>query len=467
MKCNHTYFLALCTIITIVACTKNVDDNLVEKERTLSFTVDAADIPGEVSKVTDSVIGTTHSLSWEKGDKIHLFAFRTPTTTNERHISDLGTFVAANSGKTATFTGKITAVDSRADKLFAVYKDNSHISYHDYSETYNGAYFYKIFNTVETEQTGEGIKHAILASNTGVWNPSTGEITTSLSFKMSTPVIRFGVNPTKDIASVEISIVGAYFAGSNIQMRTNMMGLNSGWDKNLIKLSNGAVLAPKDETTMLSFASSQIQTGKTLTFKFTAIDGAVCTKTYTTAKTTVAHNMYYIGDVTIDKWAEDVLPEEAESAAEAVKNMGMGTNLCSTFECGLDYEAKGATREDPKSFETMNARSETTQQTMNSLAAAGFKTIRIPVTWYPHMDNTLAKIDKVWLDRIGEVVQYAFNAGMYVIINVHSDAGNNANTWLVADYDNYKTIRDSFVNIWGQIATYFRDYDYRLKVTMK
>lgn len=446
-----------------ISCSKqsyDFSDGPVE----LSFDVEDVELPYEdAGKVTDNVSGSTHVFHWEAGDRIRLFAYKTPTTTGEKHISDLGVFTATHSGKTTTFRGQVSSIDRQANKLFAVYEANDKLTYHDYSETYNNTYFYKIFMPIEDEQTGDGIRHAIFASNTGELNLATMTVTSPLSFKMSTPVMSFDLQPDKDIASITISCDGAYFVGDQIQMRTSMMGLNSGWNKAVITLRNGAVLAKAGETTRLSFASSQLtKAGKTIHFDMVATDGSACRKSIVTPAATVAHHIYYLGKLTPGTWLSEDTPAEGETAAQAVKNMGMGTNLCCTFECGLDYEEKGATREDPISFETMTARSKTTQQTMNSLAAAGFSTIRIPVTWYPHMDNTLATIDKVWLDRIGEVVQYALNAGMYAIINVHADAGNNANTWLLADMERYNDISARFLNIWGQIAQYFRDYDYRL-----
>lgn len=465
MRLFITFILAA---IFVSSCVSRLEqdgtDRAMNNSDLISFEVGRVDIPYDRdTKVNDNFDGSVHHFQWEAGDKIRVFAFKTPETTGETHITDMGVFIASRSGSTTTFKGKAVEIDPEADKLFAVYPDKPEIRINGYSETYNSTYFYKVFTAIDTEQTGNASSHLILASNTGKIDPSSGTIITSPSFKVSTPIIRFSVTPDKNISQIIISVNGANFAGSNIQMRTTMMGLNSGWDKSVITLKNGAVLASKGETTSLSFASGQITKGGIkISFKFIAADGSTCTRTYTTPKATVANTIYYIGNISSFVWTGTDLPAEGETAAQAVSNMGIGTSLCCTFECGLNYEEKGATRDDPVSFETMTARSKTTQQTMNALAAAGFKTIRIPVTWYPHMDNTLSDIDKVWLDRIGEVIDYAFNAGMYAIINVHADAGNNEKTWLLADYENYADISSRFVNIWGQIAQYFREYDYRL-----
>ena len=50
---------------------------------------------------------------------------------------------------------------------------------------------------------------------------------------------------------------------------------------------------------------------------------------------------------------------------------------------------------------------------------AGFNAIRIPVTWGEHMDGDV--IQKEWLDRVQEVVDYAYDNDMFVILNMHHD----------------------------------------------
>ncbi|MBO4341260.1 MAG: glycoside hydrolase family 5 protein [Bacteroidales bacterium] len=151
-----------------------------------------------------------------------------------------------------------------------------------------------------------------------------------------------------------------------------------------------------------------------------------------------------------------------EDAAAIMPKMGIGLNLCGTFDDVLPYQGVSGDRSDPISFETLHKQGVTTQATMDATYEAGFRCMRIPITWYAHMDNTLASIDKVFLDRIEEVVNYALNAGLYCIINVHHDNGDNVNTWMWADMDLYPDISPRFKNIWGQIARRFRDYDDRL-----
>ncbi|MDN5291874.1 MAG: endoglucanase [Anaerophaga sp.] len=100
-----------------------------------------------------------------------------------------------------------------------------------------------------------------------------------------------------------------------------------------------------------------------------------------------------------------------------------------------------------------------TQQLIDSVAEAGFNTIRIPVSWsHKIVDETNYKISDSWLQRVGEVVNYALDNDMFVIINIHWDGG-----WMNHPfYDNQDEINNKLKALWKQIAIYFRDYDDRL-----
>jgi len=169
----------------------------------------------------------------------------------------------------------------------------------------------------------------------------------------------------------------------------------------------------------------------------------------------------------LDKDAEGVIDPDApelESAEAAVKSMGVGINN-GGFEVLWKDLAWQADRGDPDSFERQSGYGLTRQATMDAYAAAGFKSVRIPVTWWPHMDNRQSLIDQVWLARIAEVVNYCQQAGLYCIINLHHDAHASdaqGGDWLFADKKNYESIASDYKNIWKQIATYFKDYDHRL-----
>lgn len=60
---------------------------------------------------------------------------------------------------------------------------------------------------------------------------------------------------------------------------------------------------------------------------------------------------------------------------------------------------------------------------IDAIAAAGFKSIRIPITWDHRMgDASDYIIDPDFLSRIKEVVDWSLDAGLYVMINMHHDS---------------------------------------------
>jgi endoglucanase len=100
-----------------------------------------------------------------------------------------------------------------------------------------------------------------------------------------------------------------------------------------------------------------------------------------------------------------------------------------------------------------------TQALINSVAANGFNTIRIPVSWDSHANPRTMVIDPAWLARVKQVVDWSRAAGLTVIINNHWDNG-----WF--DGSGFRRF-DSKVNkkmqsYWTQIANTFQGYDSRL-----
>jgi len=110
-------------------------------------------------------------------------------------------------------------------------------------------------------------------------------------------------------------------------------------------------------------------------------------------------------------------------------------------------------------YEQLWTNPKTTKAMIDAVSAKGFKSIRIPASWYDHV-GTNGTIDAVWLARVAEVVNYALSNNMYVILNVHHDAGNGG--YIHADTDSYTTDVAKLTGLWSQIATYFKDYDARL-----
>lgn len=94
-----------------------------------------------------------------------------------------------------------------------------------------------------------------------------------------------------------------------------------------------------------------------------------------------------------------------------------------------------------------------TQTLMNAVKAAGFKTIRIPVSWTQYSDANY-NISSTWMAHVKQVVDYAKNAGLYVIINIHWDGG-----WMQPKYANQTAVNSRITKFWTQIGNNFKNYD--------
>lgn len=98
-----------------------------------------------------------------------------------------------------------------------------------------------------------------------------------------------------------------------------------------------------------------------------------------------------------------------------------------------------------------------TQQLINSVKAAGFKTIRLPVAWSKFSNESNFVIQSAWMDRVEQVVNYALNADMYVVMNIHWDGG-----WMQPTNSQQAYVNNRLKIMWTQIATRFGNYDDRL-----
>ncbi len=145
------------------------------------------------------------------------------------------------------------------------------------------------------------------------------------------------------------------------------------------------------------------------------------------------------------------------TAVEATVHMGNGINLGNTMEAygHSSYGTDAAT----SVYETSWGQPVTTEDMIKGMKAAGFDTIRIPIAWtnmmnYESGDYT---INQKYLDRVGEIVTWAIDAEMFVIINDHWDGG----WWGMFGSSTQETKDEAmkmYKSMWTQIGTYFKDY---------
>ena len=146
------------------------------------------------------------------------------------------------------------------------------------------------------------------------------------------------------------------------------------------------------------------------------------------------------------------------STMELVRDMGIGINLGNTLDCcpdwyGEDWIAKWSDGK-PENYETGWGSPVITKEIIEGMAKEGFGVLRVPVAWSNKMEHDgTYTINKDFDARVHQIVDWALESGMYVIINIHWDGG-----WV----NNFPDAKDEsmqrFAHMWEQIAASFRDY---------
>jgi len=133
------------------------------------------------------------------------------------------------------------------------------------------------------------------------------------------------------------------------------------------------------------------------------------------------------------------LPEQSPSTV--VASMGIGINLGNTLDA-YPNEGDWAPVAQPEYLE--------------AFSSAGFKHVRIPVTWGSHVATTPPyAIDNAFLNRVEQVVDWALSQELYVIVNAHHEI------WLKENY-NVAGNKARFDAIWTQLAERLKNKPPRL-----
>ncbi|WP_054740454.1 cellulase family glycosylhydrolase [Cellulosilyticum ruminicola] len=151
---------------------------------------------------------------------------------------------------------------------------------------------------------------------------------------------------------------------------------------------------------------------------------------------------FNIGNVGIVKATEQSLTPSQVYA----KAMQPGWNLGNTFD---GYDTNGDRGEEswgnPK----------VTKELIHQIKAQGFNSIRMPFTTVMRTGSAPNyKIDPAFLARYAEVVNWALDEDLYVMINVHHDSWN----WAKNIGSDNGAAMAQYEAIWTQLADYFKDY---------
>ena len=153
--------------------------------------------------------------------------------------------------------------------------------------------------------------------------------------------------------------------------------------------------------------------------------------------------------------------KESLSSVDMAHSLRYGWNLGNTLDAYSDKPLGLDT-------ETCWGMPRTTKEMIGKVKNAGFYSIRIPVSWHNHV-NSKNKIDKKWMARVKQIVDWALEAKLYVIINIHHDnltpeqvKSGKAGFCLSLDSNLQSKSISYLTTVWSQVAETFKDYDHNL-----
>lgn len=139
----------------------------------------------------------------------------------------------------------------------------------------------------------------------------------------------------------------------------------------------------------------------------------------------------------------------SNDAMSVVDAMGAGWNLGNAFDAS---DCTWVT--DELAYESAWCGAKTTKKLIRTVRAAGFSTIRVPVSWHNHVDADF-NISETWMKRVREVIDWCMDEDLYVIINVHHDVAKGAYYPSASEY----AVSEKYMKkIWSQICDTFGDY---------
>ena len=123
------------------------------------------------------------------------------------------------------------------------------------------------------------------------------------------------------------------------------------------------------------------------------------------------------------------------TALEFVRGLGLGWNLGNTFDPVPLNDERNKTITTggvwtPEDQQRLWFNKPFTRDCAFFVKEAGFDTIRIPVTWKDWQDPYTGNVDPVWMAAVQEAVDWSYEAGLNVIVDVHHDGGNGPFGWI-------------------------------------
>lgn len=162
----------------------------------------------------------------------------------------------------------------------------------------------------------------------------------------------------------------------------------------------------------------------------------------------------------------------SSTSSQIVNAMKFGWNLGNTLDATAGGSEKngwsGRNTSLGNGTETNWSMPPTTQDMIHGIKLKGFSSIRIPISWHDHINSSYT-INKSWMQRVKQIVDWAIAEDLYVIINVHHDniTPNYCTTGCHLGYSlSSSCINESkryLYNVWSQIVLAFNNgYDEHL-----
>jgi endoglucanase len=146
-------------------------------------------------------------------------------------------------------------------------------------------------------------------------------------------------------------------------------------------------------------------------------------------------------------------------AMDFVSHIKLGLNLGNCLDA---YVSGDTSKQTVAQLEMAWFKRQTTLSNIQGIKAGGFNIIRIPVTWAKALDTSggTIKIRSDWMRRITEVVDWALDEGMFVLLNTHHDSSAHHGENFIFPLTDAQVDEGlaRLRTIWRQIANNFKSY---------
>ncbi|NLK21079.1 MAG: glycoside hydrolase family 5 protein [Epulopiscium sp.] len=159
--------------------------------------------------------------------------------------------------------------------------------------------------------------------------------------------------------------------------------------------------------------------------------------------------------IKIPKLEIDTYEIPDNEAMRLVTDMRVGWNLGNTLDAAFD----NPNFSDELMYESSWCGVKTTKEMIKEIKESGFHSIRIPVSWHNHITDDNFTISEPWMDRVQEVVDYAVEQDLYIILNIHHDITKD---YYYPSKEFEENSSKYMASIWKQIGNRFGEYNEKL-----